>query len=133
MNETRDYVYKSIERRVMEELKKLEQESAEPKKAGRPCTVCKCPDRLHIDRMLLRGMPFTIISKIYNLSESALQRHFRNHVLKTAPTPEVLDLVHRVVATLEGPSVPCIPIECTKEETDNDFYTQEEVDSDECI
>lgn len=133
MDDIKTVIYKGIERRVMEDLKKLYDEPAERKRAGRKCTVCQCPERMHIDRMLLRGMPFTIISKIYNLSESALQRHFRNHVLKTAPTPEVLDLVHRVVATLEGPSVPCIPIECTKEETDNDFYTQEEVDSDECI
>ena len=127
MDEIKTAIYKGIERRIMEELQRLEYVPAEGKRAGRKCTVCQCPERMHIDRMLLRGMPMSLVARIYNLSESAIQRHFKNHVLRMKPSKEILDLVHRIVAIMEGPSIPCMPIECSKESTDNDFYTDEEV------
>ena len=53
--------------------------------AGRPCKVCRHPERDAIDRALVAGADVASVSRNFAVSDDALTRHRDNHI----PTPEM--------------------------------------------
>jgi hypothetical protein len=47
---------------------------------SRTCTVCQSPARLEVDRRIVAGVPFRVISSEFELSKSAIERHAGDHV-----------------------------------------------------
>ncbi len=46
----------------------------------RLCLVCSHPQRAEIDRCLVEGVSFRIVSKRYSVSVASIQRHNKDHV-----------------------------------------------------
>jgi hypothetical protein len=57
-------------------------------KMGRPCSICNDPDRLKVDRMIVAGQSFELISREFRgraantpaFSADAIARHAKNHL-----------------------------------------------------
>lgn len=62
----------------------------------RPCTVCKHPRRVDVDKALLDGTPLLRLEKLYRLSRSALRRHRDDHLAKS------IAIAAAAVSTLNG-------------------------------
>lgn len=47
---------------------------------GRPCTICNHPERDQIDRAIVNGDNFTVLSSNFGLTRQALIRHREKHI-----------------------------------------------------
>jgi hypothetical protein len=64
---------------------------------GRPCSVCRHPERNAIDRALVTGEPDTIVSaKFRELSDDAVRRHRESHL------PQRLAKAHAVAEVAQA-------------------------------
>jgi hypothetical protein len=50
----------------------------------RRCSICDHPDRREINREIVAGVGSTLIASVYGVSEAAVRRHRKNHLLHEA-------------------------------------------------
>jgi hypothetical protein len=63
----------------------------------RPCAVCAHPDRQNIDRALIGGSPKSVVSRRWQLSPDATERHAKlGHIVRNEFTTKAEEVLPQV-------------------------------------